>query len=151
MSALAGTDQNSTPLTLIADVFYKHVLLHGLNITVALAPARIDVTGHWFQLYWVLLNTAYVMEFFLQTLVRKRYLLQQFMLGFNQALMILSTLPALSVALSVFPEAALLSFFYNMFDRGNDLVGTLQVTAMTIGIRWYIGGSIEPFAQDHGL
>jgi len=50
---------------------YKHVLLHGLNVTVAMTGVRLAGTPA-FQLYWLLLNTAYVMEFFLQTLVRRR-------------------------------------------------------------------------------
>ena len=60
-------------------LLYKHCLLHGLNLSVALpgsllgsggggaaGSVRVVHTRHW-QLYWLSLNSAYVMEFFLQT------------------------------------------------------------------------------------
>jgi hypothetical protein len=64
-------------------LFYKHVLLHGLNISVALRyqqstlqpthPSSLlssVLTRPSWRLYWLALNTSYVMEFFLQTMVR---------------------------------------------------------------------------------
>ena len=60
-------------------LLYKHCLLHGLNLSVALpgsllgsggggaaGSVRVVHTRHW-RLYWLSLNSAYVMEFFLQT------------------------------------------------------------------------------------
>jgi len=47
------------------------------------------------------LNTAYVMEFFLQTLVKKKLLAQNNMLVLNQLLMLSSTLPAIQVLFSL--------------------------------------------------
>ena len=44
-------------------VFYKHFLLHGLNISVALYNYHLP-NKDIFRLYWLLLNTSYVMEFF---------------------------------------------------------------------------------------
>jgi len=55
-------------------MLYKHFLLHGLNITVAISRADFIETD-WFRLFWVSLNTSYVMEFFMQTLVKKVCLL----------------------------------------------------------------------------
>ena len=46
-----------------------------------------------FRLYWLGLNAAYVMEFFLQTLVKRRYITQGRMLRMNQFLMLVSTTP----------------------------------------------------------
>jgi hypothetical protein len=43
----------------------KHALLHGLNISVAFS-GRSFATEGWWRLYWISLNTAYVLEFFLQ-------------------------------------------------------------------------------------
>jgi len=79
-------------------VFYKHFLLHGLNISLAL-QYNIKNTSSlafdpYFRIYWLLLNTAYVMEFFLQTLVKKGFLLQRSMLAMQQVLMLASTLAA---------------------------------------------------------
>lgn len=54
-------------------VMYKHFLLFGLNLTVAVEGAWITESLH-FRLYWICLNSAYVMEFFLQTLVKRHYL-----------------------------------------------------------------------------
>ena len=52
-------------------VFYKHFLLHGLNISMIFNGGNNLVNSQLFRLYWILLNTAYVFEFFLQTLVKK--------------------------------------------------------------------------------
>ena len=65
-------------------LLYKHCLLHGLNITVAADAPQDLLTDRFFRLYWMALNTAYVMEFFLQTLVRRRYMSQTLMLLMNQ-------------------------------------------------------------------
>ena len=50
-----------------------------------------------FRLYWLALNTAYVMEFFMQTLVKKGYIGQGRMLRMNQFLMVTSSLAAVRV------------------------------------------------------
>ena len=93
-------------------VFYKHFMLHGLNVGVAIdgfdglrkprtggTPigriSLVDATP--FRLYWLGLNAAYVMEFFLQTLVKRNYITQGRMLRMNQFLMLVSTTAALAV------------------------------------------------------
>ena len=93
-------------------VFYKHFMLHGLNVGVAIdgfdglrkprtggTPiGRISlVNATPFRLYWLGLNAAYVMEFFLQTLVKRNYITQGRMLRMNQFLMLVSTTAALAV------------------------------------------------------
>ena len=116
-------------------VFYKCYLLHGLNISRALVsisastgpaelPESLPLSPTW-RLYWLLLNTAYVMEFFLQTLVKKGYLSQPSMLVCNALLMVASTCAALPIISSVLPMAAALSLVLNFLWRGNDVVNTL--------------------------
>ena len=65
-------------------LLYKHCLLHGLNVSVTTDTPRGLISDRFFRLYWMALNTAYVMEFFLQTLVRRRYMSQTLMLWLNQ-------------------------------------------------------------------
>ena len=52
-------------------VFYKHVILHGLNISDAVTAASSHTNHNDTPL---LLNTSYVMEFFLQSLVKRQIL-----------------------------------------------------------------------------
>ena len=79
-------------------VFYKHFLLHGLNVSLVLQDSTSSGPGfaEWpvFRMYWLLLNTAYVMEFFLQTLVKKGHLKQQSMLHMQKLLMLASSIAA---------------------------------------------------------
>jgi hypothetical protein len=133
-------------------LLYKHVLLHGLNVAVALGPlwqliasssaaahasgpnflsaeasssraqaqlqkgssllafpsagsplgggdvaAAVDPSSAGWRAYWLCLNAAYVMEFFLQTLVKKGKLPQRVMLKANQLLMAGSSAAAAGV------------------------------------------------------
>jgi hypothetical protein len=77
-------------------LLYKHVLFHGLNALAALGGGSIVGTQD-FALYWQVLNQSYVMEFFLQTLVKKQYMAQWEMLVHNVALMSVATTCALNV------------------------------------------------------
>lgn len=110
-------------------VFYKACLLHGLNVSVALrgGPPINPSSSEPFRLYWVLLNTAYVMEFFLQTLVKKGRLSQNSMLFLNALLMLASTCAALPVLGAVLLPAAALSLVLNFSCRGADVPCTLLV------------------------
>jgi len=79
-------------------VLYKHCLLHGLNVTVLLRRAPDElVSSTVFRLYWLGLTTSYVMEFFLQTLVKRRYMPQPRLLILNGALMLASSLAGLEL------------------------------------------------------
>ena len=118
-------------------VFYKGFLLHGLNITVALASHTAIAHTPLFRMYWVLLNAAYVMEFFLQTLVKKSYLRQDLMLGLNGVLMAASTGAALRALQVVYPTlvslvAPLLCVASNLTSRGHDLRNTLLIWALML-------------------
>jgi hypothetical protein len=96
-------------------LFYKHVILHGINISVALetisnatttmtTTAAAAVTTRYmipysfsWRVFWLLLNTSYVMEFFLQTLVKRHVLSQRIMLWLQRWLMMAASLGAISV------------------------------------------------------
>ena len=78
-------------------LFYKHALLHGLNVSACLAKAPPRVRGRLFRAYWLSLNAAYTHEFFLQTLVKRRALPQPAMLALNKLLMAGSSVAAIGV------------------------------------------------------
>eukprot|EP01034_Spumella_vulgaris_P021758 gene21758-27814_t len=120
-------------------VFYKHFLLHGLNITVALDPNISSIaTDSYFRTYWLLLNTAYVMEFFLQTLVKKGRMSQSRMLFMQQLLMVASSLAALSVLAHVNWWAAAVSLALNFLHRKHDVLNTAGIAATFYLIqRWF--------------
>eukprot|EP00854_Cymbomonas_tetramitiformis_P006572 gene6572-7872_t len=100
-------------------LLYKHFLLHGLNVSVGLDGQSL-ADRHYFRLYWLCLNTAYVMEFFLQTLVKKGYLRQNIMLVLNQILMLVSTAAAVRVLYHVRIWIALLSLSLNFVNRKHE-------------------------------
>eukprot|EP01040_Poterioochromonas_malhamensis_P004747 gene4747-5094_t len=125
-------------------VFYKHFLLHGLNLTIAynyhgLRFPRSGLNNYAdesllgivhskdFHLYWLSLNLSYVMEFFLQTLVKKRYLSQERMLMMQQILMLAATLIAVNVLRYVNIPLALLSLTFNFIHRKHDFLNTIII------------------------
>jgi len=120
-------------------IFYKHFLLHGLNITVVLIPSYIELLfekqgkGRFvFRLYWLLLNTSYVMEFFLQTLVKKKYMKQGTMLGLQHVLMVASSLVAVFVLQYVNVYVALSSLSLNFLNRKFDFLNTMLIYLVAI-------------------
>ena len=121
-------------------LLYKHALLHGLNASVAMAAAPPMLPlRRGFRLYWVCLNAAYVLEFFLQTLVRRRALRQGRMLALNATLMAASTLAAAPVvALRVRPVAAALSCALNFARRGHELgnMAALLLALAALAVIW---------------
>ena len=137
-------------------VFYKHVMLHGLNASLALpylaetmylsssnafpylfhehslsyegAPEGSEderavhlVNSDVFRLYWLCLNLSYVMEFFLQTLVKRHYMSQKTMMVLQRLLMSAATLTALSVVPFVHPVCAVLSFLFRFIRRKQEM------------------------------
>ena len=117
-------------------VFYKHVILHGLNISMAFPKSKLAVyendvrtplplTNEW-RVFWLALNTSYVMEFFLQTLVKRGILSQGCMMILNGILMTASSLAAVGAVFGrVRLEAALISLLLNFVNRGHDVCNTL--------------------------
>ena len=114
-------------------VLYKHVLLHGLNICAAMRGG-IDASGRTFRLYWLCLNSSYVLEFFLQTLVKRGYLRQGRMLALNALLMGASTLAAVPVILAVHPLVAASSLALNFGRRGRDVSNVALLLLLAIGV-----------------
>jgi hypothetical protein len=103
-------------------IFYKHFLLHGLTITIALHGYRLAESPP-FRLYWMCLNLSYVMEFFLQTLVKKGYLLQNTMLVLQQVLMLVSTIAAVHILMeNVDMAVSTLSLVLNFVNRKRELL-----------------------------
>jgi len=119
-------------------VFYKHVILHGLNISVAITTTSsysshaihnndtlpLPLTPQW-RTFWLLLNTSYVMEFFLQSLVKRHVLTQRSMIVLNTILMISASMESNVVLGQVKLEAVLISMGLNFWNRGHDLGNTL--------------------------
>ena len=136
-----GTEKESRSLWLINAmyrfkkwqyIFYKHTILHGLNVSVAVLSSTrrqqegLPLTSQW-RIFYLLLNTSYVMEFFLQSLVRRGVLTQRFMMFLNGLLMAASSLAAMdsNVLGQVRIEAALLSLWFNFSNRGHDILNTM--------------------------
>ena len=111
-------------------VFYKHCLLHGLNASLAVAGSGSSLASdRSFRLYWLCLNTAYVHEFFLQTLVKRRYMSQRTMLALQQLLMLVSSVAALRVLAHVKPYLCVLSLALNFTRRGREVSNGVLVLA----------------------
>ena len=142
-------------------LFYKHVILHGLNISVAIGDVgssqfsllseqstnsgnhnhRLGIPYgiHW-RIFWLLLNTSYVMEFFLQTLVKRKVLSQRDMMVLQKILMTAASLSAMKVLFGnhweqavVRPELCVLSLVLNFIHRHHDVSNTIGI-AVAFGI-----------------
>ena len=122
-------------------VFYKHFMLHGLNVGVAIdgfdglrkpretPPGLSLVHATPFRLYWLGLNATYVMEFFLQTLVKRGYLTQGRMLRMNQFLMCVSTASALAVLRRVSVLGSIVSLAVNFTKVSGECGGVALAAA----------------------
>lgn len=93
-----------------------------------------------FRLYWLLLNLSYVMEFFLQTLVKKDIMTQRKMMILQRILMFAASLPAINLIFMTlinpfifstslinsifFFIIAILSILLNFSNRGQDVFNT---------------------------
>lgn len=121
-------------------VFYKHALLHGVNVTVAIDGGALVATPY-FRTYWLCLNIAYVNEFFMQTLVKRRYLSQQWMLALQHVLMAVSTVYAVQILQSVRVLPAMLSLALNFARRGREVSNGLIVLASAVLLSRARGGS----------
>jgi len=111
-------------------IFYKHFLLHGLTASVAVAGGVDIANQRGFRLYWWGLNAAYTMEFFLQSLVKRQYLPQNYMLLMNQLLMLGSSFAAATVLFQfVLLPPALLSLLLQFTNRGREVTNSVAVIA----------------------
>lgn len=117
-------------------LFYKHVVLHGLNLTQCLAPTSCLLvnTPHW-RIFWLCLNTAYVMEFFLQSLVKRRVIHQSTMLMLNQWLMFVSSVASLRAVLTIVRwDLCAASLFLQLTHRHHDVFNTMLIASAAIGM-----------------
>mmetsp|Transcript_30267 Transcript_30267/g.67072 ORF Transcript_30267/g.67072 Transcript_30267/m.67072 type:complete len:395 (+) Transcript_30267:28-1212(+) len=121
-------------------LFYKHVILHGLNLSVAFPAASaaaslspmppLTLTMPW-RIFWICLNASYVMEFYLQSLVKREFLSQQSMLILQRVLMTASSVSAmLAVANVVRPEFCIMSVVLNFTNRGRDVLNVMLVAVL---------------------
>jgi hypothetical protein len=120
-------------------LLYKHCLLHGLNMTVAVSGNAKGLTSRpYFLLYWMGLNTAYVMEFFLQTLVKRGYMNQSQMLRMNQTLMAISTVAALQLIYHhVSLPISAVSLVLNLANRGQEFLNVMGILAPAAFTWWW--------------
>lgn len=107
-------------------VFYKHFLLHGLNLSVAISGDSL-ADRQFFRLYWMSLNASYVFEFFLQTLVKKKYMEQNTLLILQRVLMAEASIVSLYVLGHVSPVIAVSSLLLNFINRKHDMMNTTAI------------------------
>ena len=112
-------------------IFYKHVVLHGVNLSICATPAPLVTQPSW-RLFWIGLNASYVMEFFLQSLVKRKVLTQTTMLKFNRWLMLVSTCAALSVLTALRWELCLASLVLNFVHRYHDVLNTMLIGSLAL-------------------
>jgi hypothetical protein len=133
LTPLSSRTRSETMLYMIKKaqyMFYKHFVLHGLNISAALKPSKLPLMRHW-RIFWLHLNTSYVMEFFLQSLVKRRILKQSQMISFQHLLMLSSTISALiPILVTVDLRLSVVSLLLNIFHRHHDLENTVFVAIM---------------------
>lgn len=123
-------------------VFYKHAVFHGINISVALRGVHGTtgnnkqqqlVTSTSWRIFWLALNASYVMEFFLQSLVKRGVLTQNQMLWLQRLLMTASSLAA---AVAVLPHlqfgSCLVSVLLNFYHRGHDVDNTMLLATLVM-------------------
>ena len=122
-------------------ILYKHALLHGLNVSMALGDGTEEPlvgTAH-FRLYWLCLNIAYVFEFFMQTLVKRQFMSQGWMLLLQQVLMLVSTAAAVQVLQVVRVLPAMLSLMLNFTRRGREVSNGCVVIAVASLVHFMSG------------
>lgn len=113
-------------------LFYKHVVLHGINLSLCVRPTDLVYTLPW-RIFWICLNASYVMEFFLQSLVKRRVMSQASMLSLNRLLVAVSSLAALpAVATIVRWDACIVSLILNLVHRHHDVINTLFLATVLL-------------------
>ncbi len=116
-------------------LFYKHVVLHGLNLTLCVKPVAMTNAPEW-RIFWLCLNTSYVMEFFLQSLVKRRHMDQSTMLLLNRWLMLVSSVASLRAVLTVVRwDLCALSLLLQFRNRHHDVLNTMLIATAAIVVR----------------
>lgn len=115
-------------------LFYKHVILHGVNISLAVSSTvgdSIPYSTCW-RVFWILLNTSYVMEFFMQSLVKANILNQIGMLWLQRFLMVVASLSAVVVLRHVNVLICSVSLILNFANRHHDLANTIGIAVVSM-------------------
>ena len=164
-------------------LFYKHVILHGVNISLVVVSAhsskmsnatlisndneedrdhrafisKDDIPyGPSWRVFWLLLNTSYVMEFFLQSLVKRSHhnqhhpkaqreaggaviLTQSMMLLYQRLLMLSASLSAVCVVFhtNISWLICCLSVVLNIKNRHHDVFNTMAVGIVFTGLEMF--------------
>ncbi|RYH19685.1 hypothetical protein EON65_25715 [archaeon] len=111
-------------------------MLHGLNITLALT-GQAALRERFFHIFWLLLNLSYVMEFFLQTLVKRKHMSQTQLLTLQHILMLAASLSAAAVLRFVSPLLSLCSLMMMFLNRKQDLFNTMLVACLAAAVIHY--------------
>lgn len=115
-------------------LFYKHFVFHGMNLTACVSPARVSTTSEAWRLFWICLHTSYVMEFFLQSLVKRRVISQATMISMNRLLMAVSSFAAIkAIALVMIWYLGMMSLSLNIINRHHDFVNTALLGVIGLG------------------
>lgn len=135
-------------------LFYKHVIFHGINIYMAVTTTSSESASppysmSW-RIFWLLLNTSYAMEFFLQSLVKRRVIIRQStMLWLQRWLMMSASAGAVVVLqqivqsgvtrweLYLLPVISGASLILNFGNRHHDLLNTMIIAATAMVGREY--------------
>eukprot|EP00978_Attheya_sp_CCMP212_P012891 scaffold32178_cov54-Attheya_sp.AAC.9 len=128
-------------------VFYKHIILHGLNVSVAFGARNTNldevlVIEPFWRVFWLTLNTSYGMEFFMQSLAKRGVLSQQSMLKLQRILMASASISASYVIIGrVSVLVALASVTLNFQNRHHDVANTMLISIMYALYTHIQGGS----------
>jgi hypothetical protein len=140
---------------------YKHVILHGINIYMAVTTrsATSSKTPPYslsWRIFWLLLNTSYAMEFFLQSLVKRRVIIgQSTMLWLQRWLMTsasagaavllwqIAVSGATPVDLYMLPAISVTSLILNFKNRHHDVLNTMVIAATAMIWRGCCVGSLQ--------
>jgi len=145
-------------------IFYKHFIVHGLNISLTIFPPKpidillsnaqrtdlsIPLSQNW-RIFWLSLNASFVMEFFLQTLVKRSVITQRCMIRLQIILMLIASISAIqsgAIFGSLYIDQRLISLkssfmlrliigttsaSLNFLNRGHDFLNTLLVATIMI-------------------
>ena len=116
-------------------IFYKHFVLHGLNISICLKPSSLPWTRAW-RIFWLHLIVSYGMEFFLQSLVKRKHLRQREMLHLQRILITSATLSAvIPIVGSVQFDLCMASLTLNFVNRYHDLFNTALIALASVLVR----------------
>lgn len=133
-------------------LFYKHVILHGINIYMAVASISSPTMKFkappyslaW-RIFWLHLNTSYVMEFFLQSLVKRKTIIRQSEMIWLQRWLMMSASVGATVVLweiivnhddeahgngMLLPVISTTSLILNFAHRHHDVFNTMAIAGM---------------------